>query len=153
MQWACYFLSMHRRIITAFLPILLVVSNFSPSHAIFGLSKCEKVEKQIRAWEQEEIEMIKRWNLNAKRLFGIPSSSERSTMASNWRTLVDLEVKMYGLQRNNSKCFTTTQKIHSRKGYKYWKQWQMFNMTAPDHLLGTSRGRYIEVIWNSIYNQ
>ncbi len=142
-----------RKALVSFSLAILLLSIGTPTYAIFGLSKCEKVEKQIREWEREEIPLIQRWNFNAGKLAISLSSSDRKSMSRTWQEIVDLEVKVYGLQRNNPKCFTITQRDYTRKGYASWKKWQMFNKFADEYSMGTTNGRYIKIIWDSIYNQ
>ena len=53
---------MKKKLASALVVIGLLASSVAPASAIFGLSKCEKVKKQVLAWQKIEKPMIQDWD-------------------------------------------------------------------------------------------
>jgi hypothetical protein len=126
----------------------------APSQAIFGLSTCEKVKKQILGFEKIEKPMVDDWqNYAGNRIWDYPSESQL-TLQKRWTNIVNLEVKMYALELNNPKCFTNSQNIYIKDVYPKWKKDQMINRFNPTaNNADNGAGYYIRISWDSIYNQ
>jgi 16S rRNA A1518/A1519 N6-dimethyltransferase RsmA/KsgA/DIM1 with predicted DNA glycosylase/AP lyase activity len=91
-----------------FIPILAVLFTFlspNPSSAILGLSKCEKVKKEIKKYESE-------FNLFANQLYRY----RNKTLNGNVKTAYDNFINsdrlslIWKTAYNNQKCLTNTQK-------------------------------------------
>ena len=132
---------------------LLLSFIVAPSQAFFGLGKCSNVKNQIKAWEKIEKPLINDWNQYSGRSTWEFSVNQQQGIAKKWIKIVNLEVKMYGLQKNNPKCFSITQREYTNQGYKSWKTSQKFNKFARTDQVGTRNGVYTTVAWDSIYNQ
>lgn len=145
---------MKRKFASAILVIGLLAPSMAPANAIFGLSKCEKIKKQILAFEKQEKPIIDKWNLKAGDPTHLWSPNKRAIFQIQWIELVNLEVKMYALEMNNLNCFSSTQRIYIKDTYPYWKEQQQINKWYPRNNNGlTSNGTYKTISWDSIYNQ
>ena len=118
---------MKRKLASAIVVFGLLASSMTPASAVFGLSKCEKVKKQILAWQEIEKPMIKDWqNYAGDWIWSYPSESHRE-LQNRWKNIVNLEVKMYSLEINNPKCFTNSQNLYIKDVYPKWKKYQQIN--------------------------
>ena len=99
--------------------LLLSVVPASPSNAIFGLSKCERVKKQVikleEAFSQDIGNLYGDYYLNpiknfsgTKKIFILEKDSSN---AINRITSENKVYKIWKLAYNNPKCFTRTQEI------------------------------------------
>jgi hypothetical protein len=144
-----------RRIFTSVILVFcLLGSSLTPAQAIFGLSKCEKVKKQILAYEKTEKPMIADWqNYSGEWIWNYSQESQRK-IQKRWTNIVNLEVKMYSLEINNPKCFTNSQNIYIKKVYPQWKKHQQTNKFYPTYNnADNGNGYYTAISWDSIYNQ
>ena len=146
-------MSFYRTKIILLASILLVSVTYSPAYAVLGLSKCEKVKKQIISYEGEEKPLIAKWNVYSGKYHSQLSDYQNAANQKSWIKIVDLEVKMYGLEMNNLKCFTPTQQIYIKKQYPLWKAEQSLNRFYPNDFNGAKNYRYSEIYWDSIYDQ
>ena len=134
--------------------LILLGSSTTSANAVFGLSKCEKVKNQILKYERIERPLINEWNRYANKRYTSFSNYKNNMIQKEWIELVNLEVKMYGLELNNLKCFSTTQGIVIKKNYSIWKSNQQLNKFCPDQWNGLRDPFfYKEIFWDSIYNQ
>ena len=132
----------------------LLGSSLTPAHAIFGLSKCEKVKKQILAYEKTEKPMIADWQNYSGEWIAAYSSKSQLEIQKRWTNIVNLEVKMYALETNNPKCFTNSQNIYIKNVYPNWKKQQQYNRFYPtSNNADGGTGYYTAISWDSIYNQ
>jgi|LakMenEpi03Aug12_release.lakeMendotaPanAssembly.Ray.scaffolds.fasta_scaffold594403_3 hypothetical protein len=136
---------------------LVLVMTFFPTqsaNAIFGLGKCDKVKKQILKYEKEEKPLVDGWNYHSGKYYFEYSNYMQRELQKYWITLVNLEVKMYSLEKNNPKCFTNTQNDYINDVYPNWKSHQSRNKFYPNNNNGVDAdNRYTKIAWDSIYNQ
>ena len=125
----------------------------TPSNALFGLSKCEKVKKEILTKQVLEKKYVKDWNEYAGKYSIQFPWHVNAQIQKDWIRLVNLEVKMYSLAKNNPKCFSITQNEYAKKYYNYWKNEQMTNKFYPNSYNGEKDYGYLKINWDSIYNQ
>ncbi len=146
--------TMKRSLLSCVLVLGLTMPVSSPAHAIFGLSTCEKVKKQILAYEKIEKPLVKEWQNYAGDWIHSYSGESQLKIQQRWINLVNLEVKMYTLEINNPKCFTNSQNIYIKNVYPAWKKYQSINRFDPTaNNADNGNGYYISVSWDSIYNQ
>jgi len=145
---------MKRKLASALLVIGLLASTMAPASALFGLSNCEKVKKQILAYEKIEKPMVDSWNMKAGDYPYMWSQKAQLSFSRKWVDLVEIEMKMYTLEMNNLKCFTTTQKMYIKENYSAWKDLKNIIKfyTYPSYGIN-SEGKYSYISWDSIYNQ
>jgi hypothetical protein len=145
---------MRLKLASVFVVIGLLGSSLTPANAIFGLSKCEKVKKQILAYEKIEKPLVKDWQNYAGDWIFSYSIESQLRIQQRWVNLVNLEVKIYALEINNPKCFTNSQKIYIKNVYPIWKKYQSINKFTPTaNNANNGNGYYTSVNWDSIYNQ
>lgn len=106
---------MKRFLVTVVVVMSLLASAQTPANAIFGLSKCEKVKKQVLSLESE---------VNEQSLYWYGKKSQKADL----KLIPQLEAydaanlvgELWKLQYNNPKCFTRTQNIEikARKNLK-----------------------------------
>ena len=97
---------MQRKLASAVVVIGLLASFMTPANAILGLSKCEKVKKQVLSLET---------NINNQSIYWNGKKSQRADL----KLIPQLEAydsanmvgELWKLQYNNPKCFTRTQNI------------------------------------------
>ncbi len=101
----------------------------APANAIFGLSTCEKVKKQVLAYEERIDEISNYWR-SYKGEFIPRALGKKFKSQSNPKN--DVVIKLTKIQFNNPKCFTRTQneQINARKSegwdFGYFVQYRMF---------------------------
>ena len=145
---------MKKSILSALTVLILLESSLTPANAVFGLSACEKIKKQILSYEKSEKPLIKDWqNYVGVWILNYPSDS-RLELQKRFVNIVNIEVKMYSLEINNPKCFTNSKNIYIKKYYPKWKKHQQINKAYPyaDNA-DDGKGYFMPIIWDSIYNQ
>jgi hypothetical protein len=97
---------MKKRLTAGLLVIGLSALSLTPANAIFGLSNCEKVKKQVISLESK---------INKQSVYWIGKKSQRADLnlipqleAYDSANLVG---ELWKLEYNNPKCFTRTQNI------------------------------------------
>ena len=113
--------TMRMRIATGLVVMVMMGSFITPAHAIFGLSKCEKVKKEVNSLEKQYYEV--RDGLGGKKYtytfkgnsftFFIPT--EKSVKVIDNLIANDPLPKIWKLATNNPKCFTNTQNMQIPK--------------------------------------
>ncbi len=94
--------------------LALFVPATSPASAIFGLSKCEKVKKQVLGEEKIGLELQKsyRASLNGVKKLNLVNYG---TIADSLFLVYESNKKVYQIMEKNQKCFTTIQNVNARK--------------------------------------
>lgn len=127
--------------------ILMTSVMVNQSNAIFGLSKCEKVKKQVSDNEFRE----SFYQAAFEPANGVPfinfTFSDYDYFVGIWSDLVSWEVKMYQYDQSNSSCFTASQRKYIAKVLPLW----MSANVSPTH--GLSGSNFDSVTWGSIYKQ
>lgn len=110
-------LDLKRKVIAVCFVVLISVSMATPSHAIFGLSTCEKVKKQILAQEKRITDLFtKSLGTNYEQV----AFKEKETLwepTSNTLRMVEKVIandpvsQIWKIATNNPKCFTNTQNM------------------------------------------
>ena len=124
---------MKRRLASALIVICLLGSSISPASAAFGLSKCEKVKKEMLTLEKQILDVrnyqgytytqvvfrmeSKIWEPTAKAV-----KMYKQLMAN------DPIPKIWKLATNNPKCFTNTQNMQIVKN----RYQDKFQIAPPD---------------------
>lgn len=112
---------MRRLIATAIVVMTLFGTSISPSHAIFGLSKCEKVKKEISVLEKQMTDVhekglgytYEQTYFKEKQKIWEPDSA---TVKMFKKVIANDPIpKIWKLATNNPKCFTNTQKMHIKE--------------------------------------
>lgn len=96
---------MKRITLLLFLVTGLTLSVASPAQAIFGLSTCEKVKKQVLQYESKINAVADYWNRYLKK--EVPSGLEDRLIFQVEKDKLIYELNK--IQYNNPKCFTRTQ--------------------------------------------
>ena len=106
---------MKRNLASAIAVIGLLAASISPANAVFGLSKCEKVKKQVLSLESEINKEIIYWNGRISQQADPKLIPKLEAFES-----ANLVGELWKVQYNNPKCFTRTQNIEI-KARKNWK--------------------------------
>jgi hypothetical protein len=118
-----------------------------PSFAVFGLSKCEKVKKQVLANEVGESFYQAAFSpANGARLNAF-SYEDFSFYTEIWSEIVDWELYMYSFDWKYLECFTPSQVAFIVKAKPNWEA----DKALPTH--GVTKNGFPSVTWGSIYNQ
>lgn len=112
---------MKRVLLSLCLVLGMAVPFTAPAHAIFGLSKCEKVKKEVNSLEREYFEVRK--GLRGKdytytfkgRSFTFFIPTEKSIKSIDKLIANDPLPKIWKVATNNPKCFTNTQNMQVSK--------------------------------------
>jgi hypothetical protein len=108
-----------RKVIIYSLAVCLTLSNsIIPANAIFGLSKCEKIRKEIVSLElglQKNLNILKSGMSNTVL---IQSKTGERIYKAHTKAQSSLD-SIWKLGTNNPQCFTNTQKILI-KNQEYW---------------------------------
>ena len=143
---------MRIKLASAIVVIGLLVASMTPASAVFGLSKCEKVKKEIRALEKIEKAKILSWNRNWAGKDAVNLVSYRKQSDQEWLYIVNMEVKLYSLERNNPKCFTITQNLYIEKYLPLWQDIKQ-RIAYGESTNTNGFGVFAKLNWDSIYNQ
>jgi hypothetical protein len=112
-----------------FLVVCLLAITLTPiqqSHAVFGLSKCEKVRSAVMKNYVTEIKLISEYS----KAFGYPAmeigiqSGSPKSVATRMRVLkktADFEYKNFEYVLSNASCFTKSQIQYAIKMQDYWR--------------------------------
>ena len=131
-----------------------MVSSIAPANAIFGLSKCEKVKKQVLAYESQEKALAQKWGPANGQLHSRFTLMQNQFFFSLHKSIVNLEVKMYTIEKNNPSCFTITQNEYINKVYPLWKEWESYYLNNPKYVyVPRMYQTWNKISWGSIYNQ
>ena len=127
-------------------------SSIVPAEAILGLSNCEKVKKEIRGLEKTEKAKIMSWNRNWAGKDAINLVTYHKQSDQEWLYIVNIEVKMYSLERNNPKCFTITQNLYIKKYLPLWQDIKQ-RIAYGESTNTDAISLFVKLNWDSIYNQ
>ena len=108
---------MKRLLISCLVLVGLSVSLASPSHAILGLSACDKVKKEIRHEESIGLLYYKDFSRQRQMLLKM-DAPQRNNMADVLSWVSDVYVsdqKVYAIVEKNAKCFSAKEVISARK--------------------------------------
>lgn len=112
---------MRRTLASILVVVGLLGSSLTPAHAIFGLSKCEKVKKEMLALEKQILDVHAKGlgNLYKQVVFRMPSDiwePDAKTVKMFKRVVNNDPIpKIWKLATNNPKCFTNTQNMQIEK--------------------------------------
>ena len=104
---------MKTKLATAVVVMGLFASSMAPASAVFGLSKCEKVHKEVKAIEKKFLSDYRSIRANAVDDDGtsvLALTSESIITIATIRTN-DPIPKIWKIGFNNPKCFTNTQNL------------------------------------------
>jgi hypothetical protein len=106
---------MQRKLASAIVIVGLLASSMTPANAILGLSKCEKVKKQVLSLESEINKQSIYWNGKKSQKADLKLIPQLEAYDSS-----NLVGALWKLEYNNPKCFTRTQniEIEARKNLK-----------------------------------
>jgi hypothetical protein len=97
---------MNRKLASAIAVFGLLASSMTPASALFGLTKCEKVKKQVLRLESELNAQINYWNRKISQQADPKLIPKLQAFDS-----ANLVGEVWKVQYNNPKCFTRTQNI------------------------------------------
>ena len=143
---------MRTKLASALIVIGLLGSSKFSNHYIDLWQKCEKVKKEIRALEKIEKAKILSWNKNWAGKDAVNLVSYRKQSDQEWLYIVNMEVKLYSLERNNPKCFTITQNLYIKKYLPLWQDIQQ-RIAYGESTNTDAIGLFVKLNWDSIYNQ
>lgn len=144
---------MRMKLAFAFVIAGLLASSATPANAILGLSQCEKVKKQILAYENQEKPLAQKWAPASGQLHSRFSLAQNQIFYSLHKSIVNLEVKMYTLEKNNPKCFTITQNEYIKKVYPQWKEWENYYKFNRTYIYQPRMFNvWSDISWGSIYD-
>jgi hypothetical protein len=110
---------MKRLLVSLVMVMAVTIPIETPAHALFGLSKCEKVKKQIDELEgliKSFPDMLRVSKVNRNSAFTIGSDEIEVLTAKSQKLLTNLNqndpiTQIWKLGFNNPKCFSNTQKL------------------------------------------
>ena len=135
---------MKRVLLSAFLVLAMTFPLVTPAQAIFGLSTCEKVKKQVHSYEEQIDARSTYWSkyLNKTIPRSLVPLFDKQRSPEN-----DLLVKLNKLQYNNPQCFTRTQneQIIARK-----KNWDFNDFVEFDRNTVLRQTKECQTIWEKM---
>ena len=140
---------MKRKLASALVVIGLLGSSMAPADAALGLSKCEKVKKQVLKYEKTEVSLKKTISPFAGKSNMIFSIAQNKSYYSTMKKFVAFEVTYLQYMYNNSKCFTRSQNEFIDQAYKYGKQQQNNFNTTPYYF---DEFQNAGLLWSYPYN-
>ena len=115
---------MKRKLAAALLVMGLLASSVAPANAIFGLSKCEKVKKQITNEEKVGLLLYKKYSTQRQIVLAMdnPTWNDLNSAHSYLPDFIDSDLRIFSLVDKNSSCFTTQQIAKARRETSYAKK-------------------------------
>ncbi len=109
---------MKRIVLSAFLALGMTMPVATPAQAVFGLSTCEKVKKQISSEEKVGLELWRNFNDQRQTLLKSKNSTWQDVVDLIELTpeMVDSDMRIFRLADANSSCFTSKQIAKVRQG-------------------------------------
>lgn len=107
---------MRRKLASVIVVIGLLVTSMAPASAVFGLSKCEKVKKQIANEEKVGVLLHRKYVEQRKILLRMssPTFNNLSNAMSWLPDVYDSDLRIYNMVDKNSSCFTSKQVARAR---------------------------------------
>ena len=107
---------MRMKLASAIVALGLLASTMPPASAVFGLSKCEKIKKQITNEEKVGLLLHKKYSTQRKIVLAMDSPNWNNlNNALSWLPDVyDSDLRIFNLVDKNSSCFTTEQVARAR---------------------------------------
>jgi len=115
---------MKRKLASALVVMGLLASSMAPASAVFGLSKCEKVKKEVITLEKQYFEVRAKLRGNQytykiyDNIFTFFIPTEKSVLMIDKLITNDPLPKIWKLGTNNPQCFTNTQNMQVLKMQK-----------------------------------
>ena len=108
--------SMRTKLASAVVVFGLLASSMTPANAIFGLSKCEKVKKQITNEEKVGLLLHNKYLKQRRILLTMskPTWTDLSNVLGWLPDVYDSDLKVYKLVNKNLSCFTSQQVARAR---------------------------------------
>jgi hypothetical protein len=108
---------MNRKLATAIVTFALLASSLTPAKAVFGLSKCEKVKKEIQAEEAVGKESWKDFDQQRDRLIanGYLTNSQTNELMSLLLLVTQSDLSVKQISVKNIKCFDNKTNATNRK--------------------------------------
>lgn len=108
--------------LTLLLGILVPITT--PANAVFGLSACEKVKKEMLHEESIGLLYFKDFAKQRRMLLQMksPMRSNTADVLSWIGSVFESDLKVYAFVEKNSKCFTAAQVIDARRRVYYTQQ-------------------------------
>lgn len=107
---------MNRKVASAVLVISVLGTSQTPANALFGLSKCEKVKKQLNAEEAIGFESWKKFDDYRRKLILARGFTyeEYSSMLRKLMTVLSSDKKLYQTMDKNTSCFSAKKNSDAR---------------------------------------
>ena len=108
---------MRIKLASSFVVVCLLVSFMAPAQAIFGLSKCEKVKKEIQAEEAVGKESWKEFDQQRDNLIakGFLTNSQTNELMSLLLLVTQSDLSVKQISVKNIKCFDNKTNATNRK--------------------------------------
>jgi hypothetical protein len=142
---------MKRNLASALVAIGLLASSMPPASAVLGLSKCEKVHKEVKAIEKKFLSDYRSIRANAVDDEGtsvLALTSESIVLIATIRTN-DPIPKIWKIGFNNPKCFTNTQNLQIKSmkdktisNYFDYTSWNTYSSSAKCKKLYANGKKY-----------
>ena len=115
---------MRSKLASGLVVIGLLASSMAPANAIFGLSKCEKVKKQITNEEKVGLLLHKKYSTQRQIVLAMdnPTWNDLNKAHSYLPDFIDSDLRIFSLVDKNSSCFTTQQIAKARRETSFAKQ-------------------------------
>jgi hypothetical protein len=115
---------MRSKLASALVVIGLLASSMAPANGIFGLSKCEKVKKQITNEEKVGLLLHKKYSTQRQIVLAMdnPTWNDLNNAHSYLPDFIDSDLRIFSLVDKNSSCFTTQQIAKARRETSFAKQ-------------------------------
>lgn len=107
---------MRLRLASALFVIGLLASSMAPADAVFGLSKCEKVKKQITNEEKVGVLLHRKYS-NQRKIVLTKSNPTWTDLNNTFSWLPDVydsDFRIFSWVDKNSSCFSTQQVARAR---------------------------------------
>ena len=113
---------MRKKLASALIVVGLLASYMAHANAVFGLSKCEKVKKQILSYEKREITLSRQVSPFAGQLANKFTLSQNRSNYLKMKEYINFEFTYLKYAYNNSKCFTRSQNEFIDSSYRNVEQ-------------------------------
>lgn len=108
---------MRKKLVSALLAIGLLASSMAPASAVFGLSKCEKVKKEIKHEESIGLLYFRDFARQRQLLLKMsnPAKKDAADVLSWISNVYASDMKVYAIVEKKAQCFSAEQVVLARK--------------------------------------
>ena len=138
------------RAVVSALFLILLVAYPPQSHAVFGLSTCEKLKSQLNKLDESGYKLWLDYKRTVIQNYGLPETSVKTenSITKKLISVLQSDATIYLTAYLKGQCFTTTQKSQI---FLAWSNTKTSILSYQNLLSATQHHIFVSTEWNNIY--